>query len=107
VTGRWFSLHTPVSSTNKTDSHDITEILLKVTLNTIHHKPYYFIQLQGKPLQESIGELNYGIGFLEWFSEEARRVYGDIIPSPVKSKRLLVLKQPIGVTGMITPVRLY
>ena len=78
-----------------------------MTLNTIHHKPYYFIQLQGKPLQESIGELNYGIGFLEWFSEEARRVYGDIIPSPVKSKRLLVLKQPIGVTGMITPVRLY
>lgn len=57
----------------------------------------------GKPLQESIGELNYGIGFLEWFSEEARRVYGDIIPSPIKSKRLLVLKQPIGVAGMITP----
>lgn len=57
----------------------------------------------GKPLQESIGELNYGIGFLEWFAEEARRVYGDIVPSPAKSKRILVLKQPIGVTGMITP----
>ncbi|VDI33778.1 succinate-semialdehyde dehydrogenase [Mytilus galloprovincialis] len=57
----------------------------------------------GKPLQESVGELNYGIGFLEWFAEEARRVYGDIIPSPAKSKKMLVLKQPIGVTGMITP----
>lgn len=57
----------------------------------------------GKPYRESLGELDYGIGFLEWFSEEGRRVYGDIIPSPVKSKRMLVLKQPIGVTGMITP----
>lgn len=46
----------------------------------------------------------YGTGFIEWFAEEARRVYGDIIPSPIKSRRLLVLKQPIGVAGMITPV---
>lgn len=57
----------------------------------------------GKPLTEAAGEVMYGTGFIEWFAEEARRVYGDIIPTPVKSRRLLVLKQPIGVAGMITP----
>lgn len=57
----------------------------------------------GKPLTEAAGEVTYGTTFIEWFAEEARRVYGDIIPSPVKSKKILVLKQPIGVCGMITP----
>lgn len=62
------------------------------------------IWLQGKPLAESVGELNYGAGFLELFAEEAKRVEGDIIQTPIKTRRLLVLKQPIGVSGMITPV---
>lgn len=57
----------------------------------------------GKPLAESVGELNYGAGFLELFAEEAKRVEGDIIQTPIKTRRLLVLKQPIGVSGMITP----
>ncbi|XP_069142058.1 succinate-semialdehyde dehydrogenase, mitochondrial-like isoform X2 [Argopecten irradians] len=57
----------------------------------------------GKPLAEAAGEVAYGTAFMEWFAEEARRVYGDIIPSPVKSRRVLVLKQPLGVAGMITP----
>ncbi|XP_059175882.1 succinate-semialdehyde dehydrogenase, mitochondrial-like isoform X2 [Physella acuta] len=57
----------------------------------------------GKPLAEAEGELLYGAGFLEWFGEECRRTYGDIVPSPVASKRTLVIKQPIGVAGMITP----
>lgn len=59
---------------------------------------------QGKPLAESAGELGYGAGFLELFAEEAKRVEGDIIQTPIKTRRLLVLKQPIGVSGMITPV---
>lgn len=51
-----------------------------------------------------MAELSYGVGFLELYAEEAKRVYGDIIPTNAKSRRLLVLKQPIGVCGMITPV---
>ncbi len=58
---------------------------------------------QGKPLAESRGEVNYGASFIEWFAEEAKRVYGEIIPSPANDRRLLVIKQPIGVTVAITP----
>ncbi|XP_013404063.1 succinate-semialdehyde dehydrogenase, mitochondrial isoform X2 [Lingula anatina] len=57
----------------------------------------------GKPLKEAMGEIGYAAGFFEWFAEEARRTYGDIIPSPVDSKRLLAIKQPVGVCGLITP----
>jgi succinate-semialdehyde dehydrogenase / glutarate-semialdehyde dehydrogenase len=58
---------------------------------------------QGKPLAEAKGEIAYGASFIEWFSEEARRVYGDIIPGHQKDKRILVMKQPIGVVAAITP----
>lgn len=58
---------------------------------------------QGKPLKESKGEIAYGASFVEWFSEEAKRVYGDVIPSHQSGKQIIVLKQPIGVVGAITP----
>lgn len=58
---------------------------------------------QGKPLTEARGEVNYGASFIEWFAEEAKRVYGETIPAPMSDRRLLVLKQPIGVTAAITP----
>ncbi len=58
---------------------------------------------QGKPLKESRGEIAYAAGFIEWFAEEGKRVYGDIIPSPQAGRRLLVLKQPVGVVAAITP----
>ena len=58
---------------------------------------------QGKPLEESKGEIKYGASFVEWFSEEARRIYGDIIPGHEQNKRIVVLKQPIGVVAAITP----
>jgi succinate-semialdehyde dehydrogenase/glutarate-semialdehyde dehydrogenase len=58
---------------------------------------------QGKPLAEARGEVAYGASFVEWFSEEAKRVYGETIPAPMTDRRLLVLKQPIGVTAAITP----
>lgn len=58
---------------------------------------------QGKPLAEAKGEIAYGASFIEWFAEEARRVYGDIIPGHQKDKRILVMKQPIGVVAAITP----
>jgi succinate-semialdehyde dehydrogenase/glutarate-semialdehyde dehydrogenase len=58
---------------------------------------------QGKPLAEAKGEIVYGANFIEWFAEEAKRVYGDVIPSHARDKRLIVLKQPIGVAAAITP----
>ncbi|KAK1896164.1 Succinate-semialdehyde dehydrogenase mitochondrial [Dissostichus eleginoides] len=57
----------------------------------------------GKPLQESRGEIAYSASFLEWFSEEARRVYGDVVPSPARDRKILLLKQPTGVASIITP----
>ena len=58
---------------------------------------------QGKPLAEAKGEIAYGASFVEWFAEEAKRIYGDVIPQHQADKRILVLKQPIGVSAMITP----
>ncbi len=58
---------------------------------------------QGKPLAEAKGEVAYGASFIEWFAEEARRLYGDIIPGHQLDKRILVMKQPIGVVAAITP----
>jgi succinate-semialdehyde dehydrogenase / glutarate-semialdehyde dehydrogenase len=58
---------------------------------------------QGKPLSESRGEIAYAASFIEWFAEEARRVYGDIIPGPQRDRRILVIKQPVGVVASITP----
>lgn len=57
----------------------------------------------GKPLAEARGEIAYGASFIQWFAEEARRVYGDVIPGHQRDKRIIVLKQPIGVVGAITP----
>ena len=58
---------------------------------------------QGKPLAESRGEVAYAASFIDWFAEEGKRIYGDVIPSPQADKRLVVLKQPVGVCAAITP----
>src|SRR5262249_19667222 len=58
---------------------------------------------QGKPLEEAKGEVLYAASFIEWFAEEAKRAYGDTIPSPWSDRRLVVIKQPIGVCAAITP----
>jgi succinate-semialdehyde dehydrogenase/glutarate-semialdehyde dehydrogenase len=58
---------------------------------------------QGKPLAESRGEIAYGASYIEWFAEEAKRVYGDTIPGPSADKRAVVIKQPVGVVACITP----
>ena len=58
---------------------------------------------QGKPLAESLGEIRYGASFVKWFAEEARRINGSTIPSPTADRRILVLKEPVGVCGIITP----
>ena len=58
---------------------------------------------QGKPLAEARGEVAYGANYLEWFSEESKRAYGDTIPQPSNDKRIVVIKQPVGVVACITP----
>jgi succinate-semialdehyde dehydrogenase/glutarate-semialdehyde dehydrogenase len=58
---------------------------------------------QGKPLAEARGEIRYAASFIEWFAEEGKRMYGDVIPGYTTDKRILVLRQPIGVVGAITP----
>lgn len=58
---------------------------------------------QGKPLKEAEGEILYGAAYIEWFAEEAKRVYGDTIPAPSGDKRIVVIKQPVGVCASITP----
>ena len=58
---------------------------------------------QGKPLAEARGEVAYGAAYIEWFAEEAKRVYGDTIPAPSDDKRVVVIKQPVGVVACITP----
>lgn len=58
---------------------------------------------QGKPLAEAAGEIAYGANYIEWFAEEAKRIYGDIIAPPSPDKRILVIKQPVGVVASITP----
>lgn len=52
---------------------------------------------------EGRGEVLYGASFIEWFAEEAKRIYGDLIPAMARGKRIIVAKQPVGVTAMITP----
>jgi succinate-semialdehyde dehydrogenase / glutarate-semialdehyde dehydrogenase len=69
----------------------------------IDHLARLLTREQGKPLEQSVGEIRYGIGFIEWFAEEARRVYGSTIPAATPHKRIVTLRQPIGVTACITP----
>ncbi len=58
---------------------------------------------QGKPLAEASGEISYGASYIEWFAEEAKRIYGDTIPAPSQDKRVVCVKQPVGVVACITP----
>jgi succinate-semialdehyde dehydrogenase / glutarate-semialdehyde dehydrogenase len=58
---------------------------------------------QGKPWAEGIGEVQYAASFLDWFSEEAKRGYGDVLPSKAANRRFIVLRQSVGVAALITP----
>jgi succinate-semialdehyde dehydrogenase/glutarate-semialdehyde dehydrogenase len=70
-----------------------------------HQEPlaHLLTREQGKPLAEARGEIAYAASFIEWFAEEAKRVYGEVIPGHLADKRIVVLKQPIGVVAAITP----
>lgn len=63
--------------------------------------------MQGKPLADAQAEVKYGASFLQWFAEEGRRIYGDIISPPTNDRRLLVVKEPVGMVVLITPVSVH
>jgi len=75
----------------------------KLILDNINDIASIMVLEQGKPLQEAIGEVKYAAQYIEFYAEEAKRVYGDIIPSPFKEAKVFVIKQAIGVVGIITP----
>ena len=75
----------------------------ELVMGSVDDLAFLMTREQGKPLAEAKGEVGYGASFLEWFAEEAKRIYGDVIPQTVASRRLLVLKQPVGVCAAITP----
>ncbi|CAG8522030.1 6258_t:CDS:2 [Diversispora eburnea] len=83
--------------------HNFLKTLNSFILENKYDLATILTQENGKPINEALEEIKYGAGFIEWFAEEARRTYGDVIPSPMKSNRILVQKQPIGVVGIITP----
>ena len=90
----------------KTPSKEKSEVLNKLYLLMLENQEdlaRIITYEQGKPLLESRGEVLYGASFIQWFAEEAKRVYGDIIPGHMGDRRTIVIKQPIGVVGCITP----
>ncbi|MBK0097447.1 NAD-dependent succinate-semialdehyde dehydrogenase [Erwinia sp. S63] len=89
-----------------TSAHDRSAILKRwFKLITLYQMPLAKLlsEEQGKPLNEAMGEIAYGASFIEWFAEEGKRTYGETIPSPSSQRRLLTIKQPIGVIAAITP----
>jgi len=75
----------------------------QLIIDNLDDLAYLLTLEQGKPLFEAIGEIKYGASFIEWFAEEAKRAYGDVIPPQHSDVRITVIKQPIGVVGAITP----
>ena len=69
--------------------------------------PIVNLVFQGKPLAEAAAEVASGASFFEWYSEIARHINGDVIEAPAKGRQIFALKEPLGVAGMITPVRLF
>ena len=87
-------------------AHERSAILKRwFKLITVHQLPLAQLlsQEQGKPLSEALGEITYAASFIEWFAEEGKRTYGETIPSPTRHRRLVTIKQPIGVVAAITP----
>ena len=90
----------------KVSARDRAKILRKLADLMMEHQQDLAAILtaeQGKPLPEAAGEIAYAASFIEWFAEEARRIYGDTIPSPQGDRRIVVQKEPIGVSAAITP----
>ncbi|KAK1278640.1 hypothetical protein QJS04_geneDACA021336 [Acorus gramineus] len=100
------SAYSTFSSWSKLTASERSKLLRKWYDLIIAHKEDLALLItleQGKPLKEALGEVMYGASFIEFFAEEAKRVYGDIIPATLADRRIFVLKQPVGVVGAISP----
>ena len=98
--------HAALPAWRETTAAERAKLMLKLAdLMDVHREELARLLTieMGKPLAEARGELTIGAGYIRWFAEEGKRVYGDIIPSPWKGKRLLVTKEPVGVVGAISP----
>jgi delta 1-pyrroline-5-carboxylate dehydrogenase len=98
--------HEGFLSWRKTTAKHRSEILRRWYELMLQHKDDLATLItleEGKPLEEAKGEVDYAASFIQWFSEEAKRVRGDVIPSPRNTARMVVLKEPIGVCAAITP----
>lgn len=98
--------HSAFQTWKKTSAKERSALLLK-WYDLIHEHKAEIATIMtlesGKPYAESLGEIDYGAGYIQWFAEEAKRNYGDVIPGFTAEKRILTLKQPVGVVGAITP----
>ncbi|MDX1302160.1 NAD-dependent succinate-semialdehyde dehydrogenase [Photobacterium sp.] len=98
--------HTAQRRWAKTTAKEKAKVLLrwyKLVMENQADLASIMTQEQGKPLAESAGEVAYGASFIEWFAEEGKRTYGDVIPAPASDRRVVTIKQPIGVAAAITP----
>jgi len=98
--------HQAFSSWKKLTAHQRSSVMQKwyqLILDNLEDLATLLTLEQGKSLNEARAEIRYGAAFIQWFSEEAKRIDGDIMPSSNKDQRILVLKEPIGVVGAITP----
>lgn len=75
----------------------------KLTLDNAEEIAFIMTMEQGKPLAEALGEVKYAASFIQWFAEEGKRIYGDVIPSTNKNQRFIITKEPLGVVAAITP----
>ena len=95
-----------LSDWQKTPAYEKGKVLRRWFDLMMEHKEDLSIIMtaeQGKPINESRGEINYAASYIEWFAEEARRIYGDTVPAHSNDKRIILLKQPVGVTAAVTP----
>ncbi len=93
-------------SWRKTTAYEKSQVLRRWFDLMMEHREDLSIIMtaeQGKPINESRGEINYAASYIEWFAEEARRVYGDTVPAHSNDKRIILIKQPVGVTAAVTP----
>lgn len=93
---KWSKLSAYERSTFLMKWHDLIDLHVEELAKTMTEE-------QGKPLAEARGEINYANGFISWYAEEAKRIYGETIPASNSSKRIFIHKQPVGVTAVITP----
>ncbi|KJJ41100.1 succinate-semialdehyde dehydrogenase [Bacillus subtilis] len=98
--------HQAFKTWSKTSANERASLLKKWYELIVEHKEELadlITKENGKPYQEAVGEVLYGAGYIEWFAEEAKRVYGRTVPAPTTGKRIVVTRQPVGPVAAITP----